>query len=401
MLLSVTVFVLVYLGMVLGGLPGLAIDRAGLALLGALALLALEAVSPQAARDAVDIPTIALLFGLMVVSAQLRLGGFYGEVTRRIGGAALTPPSLLAVVMLVAGTLSALLTNDIICLAMTPLLVEACGRRGLNPIPHLLGLACAANIGSAATLIGNPQNILIGEALHLSFRAYAALATPIALGGLAIAWGVIALFYRSRWQAAPREMQVDTPPFNRWQATKGLAVMALVVLAFMATTLPRELVALGAAGVLLISRRMHSRDTIALVDWHLLVLFISLFIVNHAFAASGALAQCLELARGAGIQPEHPAALFTLAAVLSNLVSNVPAVMLLLPAATGEQAGAVLCLASTLAGNFVVVASIANIIVVEQARPLGVEIGWREHAAVGVPVTALTLALAGAVLYLV
>jgi len=158
-----TVFAVVYLGMVLGRLPWLAVDRSGVALLGAVALLAGGALSSRQAWAAVDMPTMSLLFGLMLVSAQLRLAGFYTLLARRVAQARLSPQGLLLLVMTAGAGLSAVLVNDIVCLAMTPILAEGCLKRGLNPVPFLLGLACAANIGSAATLIGNPQNMLIGQ----------------------------------------------------------------------------------------------------------------------------------------------------------------------------------------------------------------------------------------------
>lgn len=167
---TLLIFGLIYLAMILGGLPGLLIDRSGAALVGAIAVVAAGKLAPQQAWDAIDVPTITLLFGMMVVSAQLRLGGFYSSLSRHIAAAALSPPALLAVLIVTAGGLSAVLANDIVCLAMTPVLLEGCARRGLRPLPFLLALAAAANVGSAATLIGNPQNILIGETLHLSFR---------------------------------------------------------------------------------------------------------------------------------------------------------------------------------------------------------------------------------------
>src|SRR2546430_689525 len=177
--------------MVLGEIPGLALDRTGVALLGAIALLATEQVSPEAAWGAVDVSTIMLLFGLMVVSAQFRLGGFYTYLTRRLSAVQVAPDVLLAFLVGVAGILSALLANDIVCLAMAPVLVEGCARRRLDPVPFLLALACAANVGSAATLIGNPQNILIGQTLHLSFAGYLLDAgVPTALG-LIVVWEVI------------------------------------------------------------------------------------------------------------------------------------------------------------------------------------------------------------------
>jgi Na+/H+ antiporter NhaD/arsenite permease-like protein len=388
------VFALVYVGMMLGTLPRLAIDRTGIALLGAIVLLATGRVGVDEAWQSIDVPTIALLVGLMVVSAQLRLGGFYGLVTRRLTEGELAPGALLAVVVAVAGALSAVLVNDIVCLAMAPVLVDVCARRRLDPVPFLLALACAANVGSAATLIGNPQNMLIGQALHLSFAGYLRDASLPTLLGLAAVWLLVRTATRGRWHAETAPPVLAESPFDRWQTAKGLLVLVAVVALFLCTGLPRELVALGGAGVLLVSRTTASRDTLGLVDGQLLLLFVGLFIVNHAFAVTGLPQRLLTDLAAHGVDLRAPAWLFGVTALLSNVVSNVPAVMLLLPAATHHQAGPVLALASTLAGNLIVVGSIANIIVVEQAARLGVAIDWRTHARVGVPVTILTLAIA-------
>jgi Na+/H+ antiporter NhaD/arsenite permease-like protein len=401
-LLVAAVFVLVYAGMILGEIPGLALDRSGIALLGAIAIIAGGRLSPGDAWLSIDIPTIALLFGLMVISAQFRLGGFYGEVVRRIAEHAAGPERLLLWVVLVAGALSAVLANDIVCLAMAPLLIEVCVRRRLAPVPFLLALACAANVGSAATLIGNPQNMLVGQSLQLSFAGYLIDGVPPAVIGLWITWWVIRFQWRGRWDdAAP--VQLDRrrpPPFDRWQTAKGLLVVAITMAAFVFTPWPREVVALAAAGVLLLSRRMASREMIGLVDWHLLVLFIGLFVLNDAVVRAGLLPRIYNGLRAGGIDLASPAWLFAVTPLIGILVSNVPAVMLLLPASTGPLAGPILALASTLAGNMIIVASIANIIVVEQAARQGVGIDWRAHARVGVPVTLATLAVAAAWLWL-
>jgi Na+/H+ antiporter NhaD/arsenite permease-like protein len=390
------VFALVYVGMILGGIPGLALDRTGIALLGAIAIIAVGALTPDAAWASVDVPTIALLFGMMVVSANLRVSGFYARVTERIAGLDVSPAALLAILIGVAGLLSAVLTNDIVCLAMAPLLVESCQRRGLAPIPFLLALACASNVGSAATLIGNPQNILIGQTLELDFTRYLALAIVPTVLGLAATWAVIALFTRGRWHAEKRVAELSTVPYDAFATWKALAVAAGVMVVFVSTDWARGVVALAAAGILLVSRRQRSRDILALVDGQLLVLFVGLFVVNHALQSAGLLARGLDFARDHGVDPSQPATLFASVVVLSNLVSNVPATMLLLPAATHELAGPILAIASTLAGNLVVVGSIANIIVVDQAAAHGVAIRWRDHARVGVPVTIVTLAIAAA-----
>jgi Na+/H+ antiporter NhaD/arsenite permease-like protein len=209
-------------------------------------------------------------------------------------------------------------------------------------------------------------------------------------------WGLVHVSARGRWRAETPVPVVEAPPVDRWQATKGLAILALLVLGFLLAPVPREVLALGAAAVLLTSRRMASRDLIGLVDWHLLVLFVGLFVVNHAVAEAGLAARASTALQGAGVDLGDMRWLFPATALLSNVVSNVPAVMLLLPHASHPLAGPILALSSTLAGNLLIVGSIANIIVVDQARALGVRVGWREHARVGVPVTLATLALAAA-----
>jgi Na+/H+ antiporter NhaD/arsenite permease-like protein len=388
------VFAFVYAGMILGRIPGLALDRTGVALLGAIVLVTLRRVTVPELSTVVDVPTIALLFGLMVVSAQFRMSGFYSRLVRRLAGVEVSPPALLVLLVAIAGALSALLANDIVCLAVAPVLVEGCARRRLNPKPYLLALACAANVGSAATLIGNPQNMLIGQVLRLSFGGYLLDAGVPALLGLFVVWGVVCLLQKGRWKMEMRIPAIEATPFDTWQTAKGAAVLAVLVVAFLATSWPREILALAAAGYLLCSRRMESREILGLVDWQLLVLFMSLFVVNHALAASGSMDAFTAALAERGVDLGRPAWLFGSSVLLSNLVSNVPAVMLLLPSASHPIAGPVLALSSTLAGNLFIVGSIANIIVVDQAGRAGVGISWRDHAKVGVPVTLITLAVA-------
>jgi Na+/H+ antiporter NhaD/arsenite permease-like protein len=216
---------------------------------------------------------------------------------------------------------------------------------------------------------------------------------PAALGLVGV-WLLILLAYRRRFTKQTPLPMVEASALNRWQTLKGVLILMLLVVGFLAAPVPREVLALAAAAVLLTSRRMASRDLIGLVDWHLLLLFMGLFVVNHAFARAGFAAHASAALARAGAPLADPRWLFPVTAVVSNLVSNVPAVMLLLPQATHPLAGPVLALASTLAGNLLIVGSIANIIVVDQAKALGVRIGWREHAKVGIPVTLVTLALA-------
>ena len=399
MTLVAVVFAIVYLGMILGALPFLRLDRTGIALLGAIALVGLGALTPEEAALSVHLPTLLLLFSFMVLSAQMRLGGFYTWVTLRIAALPLGPAALLAATMLAVAALSAVFSNDVICLAVAPVLADVCLRRGVDPVPYLIGLACAANIGSAATLIGNPQNMLIGQVLALPFAGYALEAIVPVLASLAAAWAIIAL----RIQEGPGKgvpvldrRDEGYAPFDAWQTAKGLAVAAALMAVFLFTSWPREVAALTGAGILLMSSRLHSNKMLGLVDWQLLVLFIGLFVVNHAFEATGLAARALEALAAAGAPLAEPAPLFAAAFVLSNIVSNVPAVMLLLPAATEPFSGPMLAIVSTLAGNLIIVGSIANIIVVDAARRRGIEIDWRRHAATGVPVTLVSLAIAAA-----
>ncbi len=397
------VFLLVYVGMMLGGLPRLRIERSGIALLGAIVLVASGRVSLEQAAGFLDLPTLVLLFAMMVLSAQLRLGGFYGATTARFASAPHTPLALLAGVVVIAGALAAVFTNDVIALAVAPVLLHSCRARGVSPVPFLLALAAATNVGSAATLLGNPQNILVGQALRLPFASYSAVALVPTILGLGVVWAVIAAVHRDslrRPSAGESAPIVPERLFNAWQSGKGLALAAGVLVAFLLTDLPREGVALTAAGVVLLSRDFHSREMLGLVDWELLVLFVGLFVVNGALQDSGATAAAIARVSEAGVPLARADGLFLGAAVLSNLVSNVPAVMLLLPVTTNVLDGAVLALSSTLAGNLLIVGSIANIIVVEQARREGIAIGWREHARVGIPITVATLALAAIGLWL-
>lgn len=404
----ILIFALVYLGMLLGGIPGSNVDRTGVALLGAIALIVAGQITPERAVQHLDISTLALLFSMMVLSAQLRLGGFYTAVVRRFGAAAHSPAVFLAIIMVVAAALSAVFTNDVVALAVAPVVLAICRARNLPPIPFLVGLACATNIGSAATLIGNPQNMLIGQALDLDFARYAAIALLPTAAGLLVAWLVIRFASRDavrlhgdRASATVALPAGVGPEFDRWQAAKGLGLALLLLLVFFFTPWPREVVALAAAGLVLLSRRFHTRDMLGLVDWELLVLFAGLFIVNGALLDSGLMADAERWLAATGVDAREPAALYVAAPLLGTLVSNVPAVMLLLPFAGHPLAGPVLALSSTLAGNALIIGSIANIIVVEQAARGGVVIGWREHARLGLPITLLTLAIAAAVLLLV
>ncbi len=398
----VTIFIIVYIGMILGGFPGLKLDRAGISLLGAIAVLAFGAMSPQAAWDSIDYSTIGLLFGLMILSAQFAMAGVYEAFSNVLVNLRVGPRTLLALLIAVSGILGALLTNDVVAVAMAPVLLQISRERDLNPVPFLLALACSTNAGSTATIIGSPQNILIGQNLHLSFTGFLYDAGIPALISLGVIWVVISLFYRGKWQSEKRldERDPDATPFDRWEMIKGLLVAIGIIVAFMFTEWPRELVALAAGGLLLINGRFRSKAMLDYEDWQLLVLFIGLFVVNAAFQQTHLPQQWIADLRGIGIDLQSTAWIFMLTAVLSDVVSNVPSVMLLIPFAETHMAGPAMALASGLASNLIIIGSLANIIVVDAAGRQGLKISFGEHARVGVPITLISLLVAAGWLWL-
>ena len=399
-LLPLILFALTYLGLALGRIPGLALDRTGFAMLGAVAFLATGSISVEQAKEAVDAPTLAVLFGMMLLSAQYRQSGLYAAIGHRLARVA-DPRRLLLGTILVTAALSAVLTNDVICFALTPLLAGSLLASRRPPLPYLVALACAANLGSALTPIGNPQNILIAQTLHLPFLPFVlACGVPVVLSLAALYLFVAPRLRRSSGVGEPPAESEEDIPIHRWQATKAVLLTAAAIALFV-SPVPAPLTALGIAGFVLTSRRMHTRDMLALVDWNLLALFVGLFVVGRGFELSGWTEAARAALAGAGADLSHPAVLVVAVSALSLLVGNVPAVMLLLPFVGRQPAtGYAMALASTFAGNAVLVGSIANLIVAEQAGRLGIRFGFREHVVTGLPLTLVSLALAAAAMLL-
>jgi len=397
--LSVVVFVLVYLGMALGRIPGLAVDRTGVALLGLIVLLASGDLPLAEAGRAIDVPTIALLFALMIVSAQFENSGLYGWIADKVTHAAKNPRMVLAVLIGATGLLSAVLTNDVVVFALTPLICAGLKAMRLDARPFLVALAGAANAGSAATLIGNPQNILIGQAGGVPFWPYILVALPPTLVTLAAVYlAVIFTWSRALTGAANSKAVADpaAPPRLRlFQTIKGLVAVFALVLLFL-TPLPRELSALGVAGALLLSRRMSSRDMIGFVDWHLLLLFVCLFGVTAAFAKTGVAQDGLRWLADAGLLPNRLGVMAPLTLAASNTIGNVPAVILILRLLPDLSDGALtgLALLSTFAGNLLLTGSLCNIIVAERANAAGVTLRFLDFARSGAPMTLASMAVA-------
>lgn len=396
--LVLTVFVFVYAAMALGRWPGLALDRTGAAVIGAIVLVAAGAADTALILSSIDFSTLVILFALMVLSAQFAASGFFEWCAGAIAATRATPARILTMVVAIGGTLAAVLTNDVVVWAMTPVLVRGLVARRLDPKPYVIALAMAANAGSVATVIGNPQNLLIAGAGRLEFWPFLAICGVPALVALVLVRMVVGSLGRRAWrpdaasQVPEAELASPRPP-ERAALAKGAFAAAAVIAVF---TLPvdRAHWMLAVAGLLLLSRRLSTQRMLSMVDWHLLLLFAALFVVTGALAASGVTARAVA---ALGAENLRAPATFALAALVgSNTIGNVPLVIIMLSAGLdlGMTQLYALALFSTLSGNLLVVGSLANIIAVERAGAEGVAISFTDYARLGIPVTLASLAFA-------
>ena len=392
-LIAVVVFAGTYLGLALGRLPFLRVDRTGVAIIRGAVMVVSGVVPWDRAVAAVDAHTVVLLFGMMIVAAYLRLSGFFRLVTYTAVRRAHTPVGLLALIVVAAGVLSALVVDDVVWLVVAPIVLDLVRQLRLPPQPYLIGLATAANVGSVATLTGNPQNMLVGSFSGIGYRTFLLREAPVAVIGLALVFAVMWLAYRRHLPGTLPAVDLEERfAVHRALMTKTIVAVSVMLIAFLAGV-PIALVAIAGAACCLLTRRVNPDKVYREIDWGLLVLFTGLFVVIGGVEAPGLTGELLDLASAIGLY--RPAVLTAVTAVLSNLVSNVPAVLLfktLIPT-FGEpvRAWLILAMASTMAGNLTIVGSVANLIVVEQARGAGIRIGFVEHGKVGVPVTLLTL----------
>jgi Na+/H+ antiporter NhaD/arsenite permease-like protein len=389
------IFAASYLALAIGRIPGLSIDRAGIALVGAALMVASGALTLEDAYKAVDFDTITLLLGVMIVVASLRLSGFFAFANAWVMAHARRPLILLAAVVATSGVFSAFLVNDAICLVLAPLVLELTVALGRRPVPYLLAVAMASNVGSTATITGNPQNIMIGSFSHIPYTKFAFALGPVALVGLIVTVALIALFHRAEFAGAERlEAPRPKADVNRVLMIRALLATLIMIALFFAGVVPAK-AAIIIGGLLLLTRRVKSRRVYAEIDWSLLLMFVGLFII--VAGAQHALLKPDLVAAVGRLHLDQVTVLSTVTALLSNLVSNVPAVLVLKPFVDTlkdrDTAWLVIAMASTLAGNFTVLGSIANLIVVQRAAASGVAIGFWDYFRVGAPLTIITLAI--------
>jgi len=399
--LTLIVALVALVGIAIGRIPRLRMDRTGIALAAATALVAAGALTADEAFAAIDLGTLALLLAMMIIVANLRMAGFFALAGSRILAAARGPRSLLALIVGASGLLSAFFLNDTVCLIFTPLVIEVTRRSRRDPLPYLIAVAVAANIGSSATIIGNPQNMLIGAQSGLSFAFFSSRLAPPALAGLGLVLLYPREFASSRDRAlsgaqggrAETRVEVDAPHV----AKSLLAALLMVVLLLAGVQAP--VAALVAAALLLVTRRTDPDRVFGHVDFGLLVFFASLFVITRTIEVNPVFSRLVEgTLPGLSAEGRTPVGLLSFAvALLSNLVSNVPAVMLFRPLVPGfgDPAGVwlILAMASTYAGNLTLMGSVANLIVAEGARRGGIALGFWSYLRVGLPLSLATLAL--------
>jgi Na+/H+ antiporter NhaD/arsenite permease-like protein len=394
----ILVFLCTYVGMAAGRLPHLQIDRNGIALLGVIVLLASGTVTLDELGASIDVSTLVLLFALMIISAQFVSAGFFEVTVEWILRRTESPTMMLALTVGVGGALSALLANEVVVLTMAPLLITGAQARTLDPRPFLIALMGAANAGSAATLIGSPPNILIGQIGELSFHYYLLAGVVPALLALVSVFAVTWFLWRDRMEApipAGGIAEVPRHPHDRHQTVKGLAGMAVLLLLF-ATSLPREVGGLLIAAALLTNRRFTNRIMIAAVDWPLLLLFVCLFAVSGALADTGIPWTLISWLQAHQMMPDNLLILAPMTLIASNTIGNTPWAILLLQAWPNPPQGPLYALAvlSSLAANLTLVGSLASVIAVERAEALGVRLSFSDYARAGVPFTLISMAFA-------
>ena len=391
---ALVIFAGTYFVIAVGKLPGYRLDRAGAALLGAALMVGLGVLPLEAAYRAIDFDTITLLLGMMILVANLKLSGFFRLVNGFIMTRARHPLVLLIAVVLVCGFFSAFLVNDTICLIMTPIVAELVISLKRNPLPYLLAIPMASNVGSTATITGNPQNMIIGSLSQIPYGNFAAALSPVAAAGLVLTVLLIAAIYRDEFlgRAGLAQPPARSARYHGPLVVKSVLV-AIAMMALFFAGLPVAGVAIVGGALLLFTRRVKADKIYFEIDWPLLLMFVGLFVVvaglEHAVLTP-------EAATAIGrLHLQSAPVLAALTAGLSNVVSNVPAVLVLKPFVAGlpdpQRAWLLVAMASTLAGNLTLVGSVANLIVAQRARRYGVTIGFWPHFRVGAPLTFLTI----------
>lgn len=392
-LIPILIVGLTYLGIAVGRIPKFRTNRTTISLIGVGLLVLFNQVSIDEFANFIDMDTIILLFSMMIINANLRLAGFFQLAANRMVRYSKTPRTLLVSIIFLSAILSAIFLNDTICLMLTPFIIDLAQALKRNPIPYLIALATSANIGSTATLTGNPQNMIIGIASGISYLEFLKFLAPVAILGSTIVYFVIIRLYPKEFSDKAFDNQPDIKArIYKPLLSKSLIIIFGLLLAFL-IGVPVSTAAFIAAVTLLLTRRLSPNKVFAEFDWGLLVFFSALFILTGALNQTGIIQTLFNSIDVSEIM--NPTNLTISSAILSNLVSNVPAVLLMkqiiTQLANPIPAWLTLASATTLAGNLTLLGSMANLIVAEVARNRNVNLSFGEYTRAGILITLLSL----------
>ena len=393
--LNLIIIFLSLFGIAIGSFPKFRMNRATISLVGASALIVLNKMSLEKAVSYVDIDTIVLIFAMMIININLRLAGFFNIITNKVIAYSKTPKQLLIILTFSSGILSSLFLNDTIVIMFTPMIIEIVLQLRRNPIPYLIALATSANIGSAATIVGNPQNMIIGIQSGIAFSKFMFYMFPISIICLTLVVLVISMIYRKEFRNDKFEQNIiSEPKIYKPLFIKSTIVLSIMLLAFL-FGLPVSITALAASATLLITRRIKPERVFLEVDFSLLIFFASLFIISHQ--TNHLLSSAVKISDLEFFSQNRIINISLVSSILSNLISNVPAVLMMSPIikemANPEKLWLTLSLSSTFAGNLTLLGSVANLIVVEMARKRGVNIKFSEYLKSGIVITLFSLIL--------
>jgi Na+/H+ antiporter NhaD/arsenite permease-like protein len=404
-IIALVIFCITYLGIIFTRLPGVNVDRPSAAFCGAIAMVLFGVLTPEEAIAAIDVNTIFLLLGMMIIIATLQLDGFFSLIARQTISWSGTRFRLLLIIVFITGLTSAFLVNDAVVLMFTPVIIQICRSSKLNPVPYLIAEILSSNVGSAMTMTGNPQNMLIGISSGISYSGFLLRLMPVSLIGMLLIVLVIRLIYNKEFKCREQLEYKEHEPFKPGNMMRSGSIFIIVILGFffgkiLGLSIP--LIALTGSGLILLFGKAKPSDVIHKVDWVLLLFFASLFIVVGAVEKTGLLNPFLH---GNLFSPDIKGLGFihVSSLVMSQIVSNVPFAILMLPmlkAAGSTMLWLGLASASTLAGNATIIGAMANLIVIESAEKDKVKIGFVEFLKSGIVVTLLTLPLSFGLLYL-
>ncbi len=398
MIIPLVVLALVFVLIAVRQVGGFRIRIWQIMLGGAVAVLLLGQIPVPDALRAINPDVMIFLFGMFVVGVAVTESGYLRAVSFRLFARAATPDHFILLVILSMGIFSAILMNDTIAIIGTPLVIWYAVRIGYSPKGALLALCFAITIGSVATPIGNPQNLLLADYADFgeAFTPFLThLAVPTAIN-LLIAWAVIRFFYPPSKECLipPEPEPVGDPSLARLSKVSLGIILSLIgvwILAgfFVPVSFPLMVIALAAAApVLIISPRRG--EILKKVDWHTLIFFASLFVLMQSVYQTGFFQSVIDYSRVTTIP-----LIMTVSVVVSQFISNVPFVALFQPIIIqqGMSVQQILALAagSTIAGNLTILGAASNVIVIQQAEKEGYSLSFWEFFRIGLPLTILNI----------